>query len=93
MNRQRSIEWHATAKPLELMKWCLEQAKAKKGELVLDPFAGSCTTLVAAKLLGCRSIGIEANEKYCELAVKERLSRPLPLFEESEQTLQLKNGL
>ena len=74
--------YHPCQKPIEVMRWLCEEL-TEKGETVLDPFAGSCTTLVAAKLTGRRSIGIEMSEKYCELAVKERLNKPLPLFDEA----------
>jgi site-specific DNA-methyltransferase (adenine-specific) len=62
---------HPTEKPLPLMKWCL--SFAPNGE-VLDPFMGSGTTLVAAKDLGRRAVGIEIEERYCEIAAK-RLSQ------------------
>lgn len=62
--------FHPTQKPLPLMQWCL--AFAGDIKTVLDPFMGSGTTLVAAKLVGLRAIGVEQSEQYCEQAV-ERL--------------------
>ena len=59
---------HKTQKPLPLMRWCL--SLVPDAETVLDPYLGSGTTLVAAKLEGRRAIGIEINEKYCESAAK-----------------------
>ena len=59
---------HKTQKPLALMQWCLGFVPDAK--TILDPFMGSGTTLVAAKLEGRSAVGIEINEKYCESAVK-----------------------
>ena len=57
---------HPTQKPVALMKWCLSFFPLAKS--ILDPFMGSGTTLRAAKDLGRQAIGIEIEEKYCEIA-------------------------
>lgn len=62
---------HPSPKPERAMTWILSRFEA---ETVLDPFMGSGTTLVAAKNLGRRAIGIEIEERYCEIAAR-RLSQ------------------
>lgn len=62
---------HPTAKPLGLMQRLVQ--KCPKG-LIADPFAGSGSTLVAAKLLGRHAVGVELEERYCEVAAR-RLSQ------------------
>jgi DNA modification methylase len=57
---------HPTEKPVGLMKWCVDKVTGT----VLDPFMGSGTTLRAAKDLGRKAIGIEIEEKYCEIAAR-----------------------
>lgn len=60
---------HPTEKPVGLVARLLEQFSGP-GELVLNPFAGSGTTLVASKRMGRKAIGIELAEKYAEIAAK-----------------------
>ena len=69
---------HPTGKPEPLLIEWIEQF-TDQGETVLDPFMGSGTTLVAAKRLGRRAIGIEREEKYCEIAAKRLAQGALPL--------------
>jgi len=70
--------WHPTGKPLGLFADFVRDF-SDEGEMVLDPFMGSGTTLVAAKQLGRRAIGIEIEERYCEIAVKRLAQEVLPL--------------
>ena len=58
---------HAAQKPLALIKE-LVTLFCEPGTLILDPFMGSGTTLRAAKDVGCRAIGIEIEERFCEVA-------------------------
>lgn len=60
---------HPTPKPLDLIVKLVDLF-TDSGELICDPFMGSGTTLRAAKDLGRRAIGIEIEEKYCEIAAK-----------------------
>jgi DNA modification methylase len=58
---------HPTQKPIALMRWSLSFVPTG---VILDPFMGSGTTLRAAKDLNRRAIGIEIEERYCEIAAK-----------------------
>lgn len=60
---------HPTQKPIDLCQWLIE-ANTKAGDVILDPFLGSGTTAIAAKALGRHCIGIEIEEKYCEVAAR-----------------------
>jgi hypothetical protein len=60
---------HPNEKPLSLMEK-LVQLCSDPGEVILDPYAGSGTTLEAAKKLGRRAIGIEIEEKWCKIAAE-----------------------
>lgn len=62
---------HPTQKPLRLL-YRIILASTKDGETILDPFAGSCTTGIAANLLGRKFIGIEQDEKFVALGKKRK---------------------
>lgn len=62
---------HPTQKPLRLL-YRIILASTKPNSLILDPFAGSCTTGIAANLLGRRFIGIEQDENFISLGNRRR---------------------
>jgi DNA modification methylase len=63
---------HPIVKPLDIMEWLVTLATAP-GQRVLDPFAGSGTTIMACKRLGRDGVGIEKDPDYAELA-RERVA-------------------
>jgi site-specific DNA-methyltransferase (adenine-specific) len=66
---------HTTVKPLDLMRWLVRLVTPPNG-VVLDPFAGSGTTLEACAVEGFRAIGIEKEQPYADLC-RVRLSKPI----------------
>lgn len=60
---------HPTQKPAALMRWCLSFPWTDHGS-ILDPYMGSGPTLVAAKDMGRKAIGIEIEERYCAIAAQ-----------------------
>lgn len=67
-----SLVGHPAPFPIELPKRCIKLF-SYKNDIILDPFMGSGTTLVASKILQRRSIGIDVSREYCELAFKRLL--------------------
>ncbi len=61
---------HPTVKPLALMRYIIKLLAPPNNPILLDPFCGSGSTLVAAKQLGIRAIGIEMEAEYCEIALR-----------------------
>jgi len=60
---------HPTVKPLKLMSYLITLG-SRQEDIILDPFAGSGTTLISAKILGRHYIGYEINPEYCKIARK-----------------------
>ena len=69
---------HPSPRPLDTMRHIVQLAAAH-GSSVVDPFMGSGTTLVAAKGTGRKALGIEIEERYCEIAAKRLEQEVLPL--------------
>jgi site-specific DNA-methyltransferase (adenine-specific) len=74
--RQFPSRVHPTQKPEGLMEWCIKQV-GEEVNSIMDPFMGSGTTLVAARRNGIRCVGIDREEKYCEIARQRVQQRSL----------------
>lgn len=70
---------HPTEKPVPILRQIIESSSVM-GETVLDPFAGSGSTLEAAYLEGRKAVGIEIEEGYCEVAAKRLAAMPELVF-------------
>jgi len=77
--------YHPTQKPIALMAWCLGLVKGVR--TVIDPYMGSGTTLRAAKDAGIKAIGIEIDERYCEIAAS-RMSQEVLAFEPAAEVIE-----
>lgn len=66
---------HPSQKPIELMKWCIGKANLSDGSTLIDPYLGSGTTLLASKSANIQGVGIEINERYCEIAANRLRQR------------------
>lgn len=85
-------KFHPTTKPLGLIEFCL--SFVTEAQTILDPFLGSGTTLVAAKNLGRRAIGVEISREYCEIAERRLQQEVLNLtFSENKPSAQIGGGL
>lgn len=73
---------HPHAKPIDVMEQLIQRTEG----VIADPFAGSGSTLLAARNQGRRVIGVEIHEPYCELIAKRLERTPLSMFELSERT-------
>jgi len=69
---------HPTQKPVALMRWLVDRY-ARPGGLVLDPYMGSGSTLIAAQHMGRPALGVEIEERYCEIAARRLSQMPMLL--------------
>ncbi len=73
---------HPTQKPVSLMSWVIRQ-HSTFGDTILDPYMGSGSVLRAAKDIGRQAIGVEIEERYCEVTAKRLSQESLPFSGEA----------
>jgi site-specific DNA-methyltransferase (adenine-specific) len=74
---------HAAEKPVPLLRRLIQQF-SDAGDLVLDPFAGSGSTLRAARDVGRAALGVEVEERWCRVAAGRMVQAPLPFVVAAE---------
>jgi len=77
--KRNSKNIHPTCKPIKLMSYLIVLG-SRENDIILDPFAGSGTTLIAAKKTGRKYLGFEISPEYCEIARKRINSIPNHTF-------------
>ena len=85
MGNEKEYRAHPTQKPIALMKWCIQNYPP--ADTIIDPFMGSGTVLRAAKDLGRKAIGIEIEERYCEIAAR-RMQQEVLIFAPKQEDRQ-----
>jgi len=80
------MEFHRCQKPLDLMLWLVREL-SEAGDIIVDRFMGSGTTLIAAKRFGRRAVGIDEREDYCQIAVQRLSQKELFGIENGHGTL------
>jgi DNA modification methylase len=92
MTAEARTRKHPSQKPIPLMRWCIEKSGSTSG-IILDPYMGSGTTLVAGKSLGRKCIGVEIEERYCEIAARRLRQEYLPLTDTTSHDTVSKNQM
>lgn len=85
-NSRENNSLHPSPKPVELIKTLL-RVVTRPDDIIIDPFMGTGPTLIAARQLCVRAIGIEIEKKYCDIAV-DRLRQEVLPFNQVEQEKQ-----
>lgn len=75
-NRDADATGHPYQKPITALTWLIAMTRQS---LIVDPFCGSGATLVAAKQLGRQAVGIDQDERWCEVTAKRLRQSVLPL--------------
>lgn len=82
---------HPTVKPLDLMRYLINLVTYPKGNLILDPFCGSGSTLLASKIIGVDAVGVEMDPKSYKTA-KTRIGKPVEIELDEDEPKKKRRG-